>query len=75
MNARLTVSRAAEASARHPETVRDALRSEELHGIQRVKRGKWLIDPECLEAWLAGDPCPHKASNVKDLNKYRKGAR
>lgn len=45
---------------RHVETVRDALRSGELHGVQRVKGGAWKIRPACLEAWVDLVPCEHQ---------------
>ncbi|MHA3682822.1 helix-turn-helix domain-containing protein [Leucobacter sp. HY1908] len=45
---------------RHVETVRDALRSGELHGVQRVKGGAWRLRPACVEAWADGVPCAHQ---------------
>lgn len=50
----LTVKEAADEVRRHPDTIRKALESGELHGYQRVPRGKWLIKPEWLEEWLTG---------------------
>ncbi|WP_380161573.1 helix-turn-helix domain-containing protein [Kineococcus sp. R86509] len=52
---RRTVAEAAEQSRRSRETVLTALQIGELHGHQRVKGGKWLIKPECIEAWMSGN--------------------
>jgi len=71
MTARLTVADAAADSRRHPETVRTALQAGVLHGVQRIKRGRWLIDPECLDAWIENVPCRHKTANVVDLDQHR----
>ena len=57
---RLTVEEAAEEGRKHPETIRDACRSGELHGSQRTKRGRWTVEAACLTAWLAGDECEHQ---------------
>ena len=71
MTARLTVAEAAADARRHEVTVRRALEAGELHGKQRVKRGRWLIQPECLDAWLDNVLCPHKAATVTDISTYR----
>jgi hypothetical protein len=55
----LTVAEACEYARRHPTTLWRALESGQLHGSQRKARGKWAIRPECLDAWLAGQPCDH----------------
>jgi len=55
----LTVATAAERAACHPDTLRDALRSGDLHGTQRVKGGTWKIRPACIDAWVEGEPCEH----------------
>jgi excisionase family DNA binding protein len=57
---RLTVAEAAKISNRHPDTLRRALACGELHGAQRVRGGRWSIRPECLDAWLDGEPCEHQ---------------
>jgi hypothetical protein len=56
----LTVAQAAAASNRHPVTLWRALESGQLHGSQRMARGKWSIRPECLDAWLDGQCCEHQ---------------
>lgn len=68
---RLTVSDASTVGRRHPVTIRRALEARELHGTQRTKGGRWVIQPECLEAWLDQAPCPHQEATVTDLNEYR----
>ena len=57
---RLTVEEAAADARVHPETIRNACRSGELHGSQRVKRGRWTVEEPCLWAWLAGEGCEHE---------------
>lgn len=57
---RLTVEEAAADARVHPETIRDACRSGELHGSQRIKRGRWTVEEPCLSAWLAGEECEHQ---------------
>ncbi len=47
---------------RHPETVRDAIRAGDLHGHQRVKRGRWLVERRCAAAWVRGAECPHQTN-------------
>ena len=49
----LTTKEAALASRRHPETITAALRDGELHGTQRKKSGRWLIERGCLDDWVA----------------------
>lgn len=57
----LTVAQASEAANRHPVTLWRALESGQLHGSQRMARGKWSIRPECLDAWVDGRKCEHQA--------------
>lgn len=57
---RFDVAEAAAAAHRHPVTLRRALESGLLHGTQSMKRGRWLIRQDCLEAWLDGIPCEHQ---------------
>jgi excisionase family DNA binding protein len=61
---RYTVAQAAVVTQRAASTLYAALESGELHGTQRVKGGRWLIRPECLDAWLDGETCPHQAQAV-----------
>jgi len=68
---RLTVADASAVGRRHEVTIRRALEAKELHGQQRKKGGRWLIQPECLDAWLDNTPCPHKQATVTDLGAYR----
>ncbi len=45
---------------RHPSTVLKALESGELHGSQRVTKGRWRIHRDCLNAWAFGEKCAHQ---------------
>ncbi|RII94568.1 helix-turn-helix domain-containing protein [Clavibacter californiensis] len=67
---RMSVKEAAAAARRHDATIRVALEGGELHGVQRVARGKWMIERQCLLAWMEGDPCIHK-QNVSPLRPRR----
>lgn len=69
MSAVLTAPEAAQASRRHPVTIRKALEAGELHGSQRKKGGRWSIRQACLDAWIDNLPCEHKASNVIPLRR------
>ncbi|TAJ46334.1 MAG: DNA-binding protein [Herbiconiux sp.] len=62
---------AANVSRRHPETIRDACRAGELHGVQRKKGGPWLIAEPCLAAWVFRQKCEHQAakSNVTRIDR------
>lgn len=44
----------------HPDTIRHALQTGELHGGQRRRKGRWSIRRECLDAWLHEELCVHK---------------
>lgn len=69
---RLTVEEAAADARVHPETIRDACRSGELHGSQRIKRGRWTVEAPCLSAWLAGEECEHqRAATVVPFRRRR----
>lgn len=57
---RLSVNEASAAYGRHPVTLRRALEVGELHGTQRIVRGRWSIQRECIEAWLGGEQCQHR---------------
>lgn len=59
---RLTTDQAADLAHRHRKTILRALESGELHGSQRVKGGRWLIRPDCLEAFMDGVLCPHQSA-------------
>ena len=45
----------------HVQTTRKALEAGELHGTQRKPNGRWRIHHLCLDAWVAGLPCPPEA--------------
>lgn len=64
----LNVAQAAQLSNRHPVTIRRALEAGELHGAQQRARGRWAIDPACLEAWVYARPCEHQA-NVSPMRR------
>ncbi|RPE75193.1 MULTISPECIES: hypothetical protein [unclassified Frondihabitans] len=51
----LSASGAAEYAGCHVETVRDALRAQELRGVQRVKAGTWRTTAEWVDTWLGLD--------------------
>lgn len=57
----ITVEQAAHLADCHPETVRRALRTGELHGRQRGKGGTWKMRPACVKRWAANEPCKHQA--------------
>lgn len=59
----LTVKQSAERLGYSTKTVYDAVQSGELHGLQRTKHTKWLIRPECLDAWVAGEKCEHQSAS------------
>ncbi|WP_440694743.1 hypothetical protein [Clavibacter nebraskensis] len=67
---RMTVKEAAAVAKRHTATILVALEGAELHGVQRVARGKWMVERQCLLAWMDGDPCIHK-QNVSPLRPRR----
>lgn len=61
MSRYLTVAQASDETTYHRVTLWRALESGRLHGIQKIRGGKWLIEPDCLHAWLAGRRCEHQA--------------
>jgi excisionase family DNA binding protein len=61
----LTVKEATERTARHRDTVTTALRTGDLHGVQRSKHGHWRIHTDCLEAWVEVEPCEHQTEAGK----------
>lgn len=60
----MTIEQAASRAQLHRQTIADALREGTLHGGQRIKRGTWRIQVECLDAWLIGEPCSHAAKRA-----------
>ena len=50
-----TTDQAAEIAGVHRQTVGDALRAGELHGVQRKTRGNWRISEDALRAWIDGE--------------------
>lgn len=66
---RLTVEQAAVAARRHPKTILKALADGDLHGVQRMKGGRWIVRQDCLDSWMDGAPCAHQPSNVTKLRK------
>lgn len=61
----LDVAAAATYANRHRVTLWKALESGQLHGEQRMAKGKWSIRAECIDAWLAGQPCDHQAARAR----------
>lgn len=60
----LTVEEAATRARLHRQTIISALNSGGLHGGQRIKRGTWRIQEECLDAWLIDEACPHRIAKA-----------
>jgi excisionase family DNA binding protein len=50
----LTPKQVAVEIGRHRDTVLRALEAGELHGHQRTRRGRWLIAPAAVDAWIQG---------------------
>lgn len=67
-----TVAEIAQAYRRHPVTVRLALEKGELHGRQRVPRGRWVIETICADAWAGGERCPHYAPRIPQLRRTKR---
>jgi hypothetical protein len=61
----LNTAQAAEYGLCHVDTIRKALESGDLHGSQRKKNGRWLVQRECLDSWLGGNPCEHQRTARK----------
>lgn len=55
----LSSKEAALATGRHEETVTKALRVGDLHGTQSKKKGRWMIEEDCLGAWVYNQKCKH----------------
>lgn len=70
----LTVAEVADASRKHPVTIRLALEGGKLHGSQQSTRGRWLVREDCLEAFLECRPCEHKASKRSNVTPLKKTA-
>lgn len=47
-----TTRQAATQAGRHPDTVRAAAESGELHGHQRARRGRWTFAEAAVDAWV-----------------------
>lgn len=62
MSARIwfDTSQAADHAGCHRDTVLKAVESDELHGTQRKKKGRWRIHVDCLNAWCGGEQCAHQ---------------
>lgn len=59
-----STEQAAEHTGYHPQTVRKAAEAGELHGSQRKAGGRWRFHVDCLDAWVAGEPCPHRQAGA-----------
>jgi hypothetical protein len=55
----MTTRDVATATGRHRETVTQALRDGSLHGTQSKKKGTWLTEEGCVEAWVYHRQCSH----------------
>lgn len=69
MIARLTVVEVADAARKHPQTVRRACESGELHANQSMRGGHWTVREDCAEAWADRQLCVHQSSNVVQLKR------
>jgi hypothetical protein len=69
MNPVLTVAEVAAKARKHPDTVRIALADGDLHGTQRVPRGKWTVRESCADAWIDGQLCSHVVPNVTPIRR------
>ena len=56
-----TTTTAAEHAGYHPDTVRKACESGELHASQRGTGCHWRIHHDCLDSWAGGEACPRHA--------------
>lgn len=48
----MTAKQVAEKLSMHVSDVRRLLESGELHGHQKAKNCKWLVDPACVDNWV-----------------------
>lgn len=64
----LTTREATIYAGRHISTIRAALESGTLHGLQPGKNCSWRVHTDCLEAWMGGQPCEHQ----KDSDRFSK---
>jgi len=69
--ARFTVAEVAEALRLHRDTVLKAAEAGDLHGTQRVARGKWSFLEACVDAWAEKRACDHQAANVTPITQRR----
>lgn len=66
MNERIwhsTATAAAEVGS-HVDTIRKALEAGELHGAQRIAKGRWRVHRDCLAAWALGEDCAHQMAGA-----------
>jgi hypothetical protein len=69
-----TPAEAAVIARQHVVTIRIRLESGELHGTQRVKGGRWLIDDACLEAYIRAEKCAHQAAPRGNVTPLRRAS-
>lgn len=72
--AQYTPKEAAEIARQHVVTIRLRLESGELHGSQRVAGGRWLIEEQCLQAYMRGEKCEHKAARRGNVTQLRRAS-
>lgn len=60
----LNTAQAADHAGNHPDTIRKAAESGELHGSQRKAGGRWRFHVRCLDAWAAGTKCDHQIAGA-----------
>jgi hypothetical protein len=51
----MTVPEAAAYARRDPQTIATACRNKTLPASQKMRKGKWLINRDVLDAWIRGD--------------------
>jgi hypothetical protein len=71
MNVWLTSAQVARIAHRHTTTVTVALQRGDLHGHQRMRRGRWQVKSASVDAWLQGGDS-YAACGCGDLPTVRK---
>ncbi len=67
-----TPTEAAAVARQHVVTIRLRLEAGQLHGYQRTRGGRWLIDEACLSAYLRGEKCEHQAARRGNVTSIRR---
>lgn len=67
----LTVNEVAEVTRKHPVTIRLALEGGELHGSQRKRGGRWVVNADCIQPYLDHRPCEHASARRANVTPIR----